>query len=145
MTILDKFSLHEKNAIVTGGARGLGFAMAEAMAQAGARIIICDIDLPAAQEAATYLCRYGKECMAVQLDVTNETQVETAISGLSEELGHLDILLNNAGICEHIDTQEMRLKNWQTIMNVNLNGVFLMAKVVGKRMIQQGAGSIINI
>lgn len=145
MTVMERFSLAGKNAIVTGGATGLGYAMAEAMAQAGADIIIADINLPSAQQAAQKISQCGVNCRAVQLDVTDEPVVEQTVRALCEEYGHLDVLLNNAGICEHIDTVKMKLSNWQKVFDVNMNGVFLMAKEVGAAMIKQGGGSIVNI
>jgi NAD(P)-dependent dehydrogenase (short-subunit alcohol dehydrogenase family) len=145
MNILDKFSLKNRTAIVTGGAMGLGYAMAEAMAQAGANILVADINLKAAEPAARELCRFGTVCKAVYCDVTDESSAGQAVLAACEQLGGLDILLNNAGISIHADSQDMLLSDWKKIMSVNLDGIFIMSKAAARVMIANRKGAIVNI
>ena len=145
MGIMEKLSLRNKKAIVTGGATGLGYAMAEAMAQAGANILIADINLEAGERAAHSLSLYGTKCIAVYCDVVDEDNAKIAVETACERLGGLDILLNNAGICMHVDSQHMLLSDWQRIMHVNLDGVFIMSKAAAGVMMKNRSGSIVNI
>jgi NAD(P)-dependent dehydrogenase (short-subunit alcohol dehydrogenase family) len=145
MNILDKFSLKSRTAIVTGGAQGLGYAMAEAMAQAGAKIAIADINLPLAKDAAAQLKQYGTECLAVHCDVTDEASASKAVKEILDNFGSLDILLNNAGICIHENSEDVSLENWNKVMGVNLDGVFIMSKAVAPWMMDHKQGAIINI
>ncbi len=145
MGIMDMFSLKNKAAIVTGGATGLGYAMAQAMAQAGADILIADIDLAGASRAAEELCAFGTRCSAVLCDVADEKSADNAVETVCKQFGRLDILLNNAGICLHVDSQDMLLSDWQKIMRVNLDGVFIMSKAAARVMIENRCGSIVNI
>jgi len=145
MNIWDKFSLQGKTAVVTGGAMGLGYAMAEAMAQAGANIAIADINLDMAKDAADKLKEYGTECIAVYCDVTDETSANKAVTEVLDRLGSLDILLNNAGICMHENSEDVTLDDWYKVMKVNLDGVFIMSKAVAPEMIKNKRGVIVNI
>lgn len=145
MNVMDKFQLQNAVAIVTGGARGLGKAMATALAQAGAHIVIADKDLAEAQTTAHDLQQEGREAIAIQVDVTQEAQIEQMVAQVMEKFGKIDVLVNNAGIALHVKLEDMEAQDWFNIMNVNLNSVFLMSKAVGRIMIQQQRGSIINI
>jgi NAD(P)-dependent dehydrogenase (short-subunit alcohol dehydrogenase family) len=145
MSIMDKFALHGNVAVVTGGARGLGKAMATALAQAGSNIVIPDLDLEEAQKTAGELQKEGVEAMALRVDVTQPEQVEQMVSTIVEKFARIDVLINNAGIAMHVKLEEMDYRDWSKIMDVNLNSVFLVSKAVGKVMIQQKKGSIINI
>jgi NAD(P)-dependent dehydrogenase (short-subunit alcohol dehydrogenase family) len=122
MTIWDKFSLIGRTAVVTGGAMGLGYAMAEAMAQAGANIAMVDINLDMAKKSVT-----------------------KTVDEVIEYFGSLDILLNNAGICIHENTENVTLEDWHKIMKVNLDGVFLMSRAVFPEMKKKKHGVIVNI
>ncbi|MBV9232024.1 MAG: glucose 1-dehydrogenase [Chloroflexi bacterium] len=145
MSILEKFNLKDNVAIVTGGARGLGKAMATALAQAGSNIVIADIDLEEAQKTADDLQKEGIEAIALRVDVTQPEQVEQMVNTIMEKFGRIDVLFNNAGIVMHVKLEEMELQDWLRTMNVNLNSIFLVSKAVGKVMIKQKRGSIINI
>jgi NAD(P)-dependent dehydrogenase (short-subunit alcohol dehydrogenase family) len=145
MHILEQFQLDRRVAIVTGGAMGLGKAMAEALAQAGADIVIFDIRMDTAREAAAELSAYGTNVTAFEVDVTDEQQVIDAVRKVDEQYGRIDILLNNAGIA-HLDrAEELTYTRWKQVMDINLNSVFLMSREVGKAMIREKKGSIINI
>ena len=144
MSIFDKFSMRGKNAIVTGGAMGLGKAMAKALAQAGANIAIADIDMDASYKTAEEFRALGVQCVVVKCDVTNPQQVEDMVQTVATLFGKIDVLLNNAGIALHHPAETLAFEQWRKIMAVNLDGAFLVAQAVGKRMIAQKSGSIIN-
>src|SRR5258708_3428422 len=146
MSIMEKFNLKDNVAIVTGGAQGLGKAMATALAQAGSHIVIADIDMEEAQRTANDLQKEGViEAIAIQVDVTQPEQVEHMVNATLEKFNRIDVLFNNAGIALHVKIEDMDFHDWSKIMDVNLHSVFLVSKAVGKIMIKQKRGSIINI
>lgn len=145
MNIMEKFQLKGNVAIVTGGARGLGKAMATALAQAGSHIVIADLDLDEAQKTAHELQNEGVETLAIQVDVTKPEQIEQMVNTIVAKFGRIDILFNNAGIAQHVKIEEMDVRDWLKIMDVNLNSVFFVSQAVGRVMIKQKRGSIINI
>ncbi|WP_125612589.1 SDR family NAD(P)-dependent oxidoreductase [Specibacter cremeus] len=139
-SILDRFSLAGKVALVTGGAMGLGLAMATALTEAGATIVLADVNEERGAEAAASLAGAS----FVHMDVTDEEQVRAAVVGVVETHGHLDILLNNAGITIHAPLETSSTADWRKVMDVNLDGVYLVLREVGNVMVGQGSGSIIN-
>ncbi|MFE3574677.1 SDR family NAD(P)-dependent oxidoreductase [Lysinibacillus sp. NPDC059133] len=146
MSILNRFSLKDTVSIVTGGAMGLGKAMALALAQAGSHIVIADVNLEEAQKTANQFKRdEGIDTLAIKMDVTNEQQVNDMVTKVLKHFGKIDVLFNNAGITIHEKAEEMSFENWNKVININLNGVFLVSKAVGKVMIDQKRGSIVNI
>jgi NAD(P)-dependent dehydrogenase (short-subunit alcohol dehydrogenase family) len=145
MSVLDEFDLDGKNALVTGGGRGLGKAMASALAEAGANIAIIDVNRENAEQSADEITEIGVETTAVEADVTDEAEMEAMVEKVIDRLGSIDVLLNNAGVTSNAPAAEMSVEDWQRTINVNLTGVFLCAKHVGRHMIEQGSGSIINI
>lgn len=146
MSILDKYSLKGQVSIVTGAAMGLGKAMAEALAQGGSNIVIADINISEAQNTADELMRNeGIEAIAIKVDVTQESQVNSMVGKVMEQFGRIDVLFNNAGIVINEKAENTSFENWKKVMDINLNGVFLVSKAVGNVMIQQKKGSIVNI
>jgi NAD(P)-dependent dehydrogenase (short-subunit alcohol dehydrogenase family) len=145
MSVLDEFELDGKNALVTGGGRGLGKAMASALAEAGANIAIIDVDQETAEQSADEIAEIGVETTAVEADVTDEAEMEAMVETVTDHLGSIDVLLNNAGVASNAPATEMSVEDWQRTIDVNLTGVFLCAKHVGRHMIERGEGSIINI
>ncbi|MGD8237151.1 MAG: SDR family oxidoreductase [Armatimonadota bacterium] len=145
MGVMDKFSLDGRVAIVTGAAQGLGRAMAEALAEAGASIAIPDINGDGAQQAADEIAELGVDTLAITCDVTNREQVSAMVAEVHEKLGGPDILVNNAGIVRWAPAEEMSWDDWHEVIRVNLDGVFLCAQAAAKPMLAQGNGSIINI
>ena len=140
------FDLSGKVAVVTGGAQGLGLAMGQALANAGANLVIMDINLEKSKlETEKIRTEYGVETLAFQADVRKQKEVEEVVTRVTEHFGKLDIFVNNAGICKHIKAEEMSLEDWQEVIGINLTGVFIGCQVAGRQMIKQGYGSIINI
>ena len=145
MGILDKFRLDGKAAFVTGGARGIGKSVATAFAEAGADVVIADIDIAEAEKTAGELSAIGGcRATAFQVDVTNPQQVTALVDFVVERYGHLDIAFCNAGICINAPAEEMTFEQWSKVININLTGVFLTAQAAGRQMLKQGGGSIIN-
>ena len=144
MNILEQFSLNDKVTIMTGGARGLGKAMALSLAQAGSNIVIVDLDLETAQQTASALASEGVRTLVLKVDVTNQTEVDQMADEVVRQFGRIDVLFNNAGIAQWVNAEEMSLEDWKRIMSVNLDSVFIVSKAVGKIMIRQQRGSIVN-
>lgn len=144
--LMQKFDLSGKVCIVTGGAQGLGLAMARAVADAGADIVLADINQPLAEKsAAAIAAESGVTACAVQTDVTKEDSVNNLVKEVLARFGHIDCLINNAGICVHESAENMSYADWTRVVDVNLNGVFLMSKAVGNVMLAAGKGTIVNI
>lgn len=139
------FNLNGYISIVTGAAQGLGKYMAKALAQAGSNVIIPDINLEKAAESSEVISKEGVKTLAVKMDVTNMDDIQKMIDKVLNKFGRIDVLINNAGICKHINAEDMEYSDWLEVMNVNLNGVFLVSQLVGRQMIKQNKGSIINI
>ena len=146
MNLVDKFRLTGKTAFVTGGARGIGKAVSEGFAQAGANIVIADLDDAEAQKTAKYISEeYKVKSIAVKTDVTSPESVNNLIDVIDQEFGRLDIAFCNAGICINAEADKMTFEQWSKVININLTGVFLTAQAAGKYMIKKGIkGSIIN-
>lgn len=144
MNILDQFKLTEKKAFITGGARGIGKSIAVAFAQAGADVAIVDLDHDAAQQTAQELTQFGVKTLAVKTDVTKPEDVNAMMTTILNAFGRVDIVFNNAGICINVNAEEMTYEQWRKVIDINLNGVFLVAQAAGKAMIKQQRGSIIN-
>lgn len=142
--VLDRFSLEGETTIVTGAAQGLGKTMATALASAGSDVAIADIDLDGAREAAAELDG-DTEVIAVQVDVTDESAVERMVARVTDQLGPIDVLVNNAGIVENSPAEDTSIESWRRVMEVNVDGVFLCSKHVGRRMLEQDGGRIVNI
>lgn len=138
-------SLQGKVAIVTGGGRGLGEAICQMLSEAGAIAIVADIQHNLAEKVSQDIQQDGGKAQALQLDVSNAEQVESAIGQIANQYGHLDILINNAGIDVTLPVDELTVQDWERIMAVNLNGPFIMSKTAIPYMKQQGSGHIVNI
>ena len=139
-----KVDLAGKTALVTGAARGLGQAMAAALAANGAQVIFADIDFEGAQRAAS-ACPGGK---ALRLDVTSEAEVEQGLEQVVKLRGRLDILVNNAGVntlAHRVNIDQFPTEEWDRIMNVDLRGLFLVSRAAARQMVAQRSGRIINI
>lgn len=145
MGILDRFSLVEKTAVVTGAGKGLGQGMALALAEAGADVAIVEIDMPSAEEAAADIRKLGRMALTIKADVTLPEEVEAMVGNVIQEWGRLDILVNNAGYAQPLPALEMPVQDWDRLLAVDLKGVFLCCRAAAPHMIKQGGGKIINI
>jgi 3-oxoacyl-[acyl-carrier protein] reductase len=134
-----------KKALVTGGARGIGGAIATAFAREGADVAILDLKLEAAEARAAELAAFGVKTFAVAADVSDEALVDAAVGKVEAALGRIDILVNNAGIDTTSVVAEMSTAMWDQMMAVNLRSVFLCTRAVLKPMIARKSGRIINI
>ena len=140
------FRLDGQTAIVTGGSRGIGRALAEGLAAHGADVaIVVKSTLSRAEEVATAIRAAGRKAMVIQADVSNEDDVARMADQVTAEWGRIDILVNNAGIVLPAHAEDCSLDTWRQTMAVNLDGVFLASRAVGRQMIRQKSGSIINI
>lgn len=139
------FDLHGKTALITGSSRGLGYAIARGLGEAGARLILNGRDRNRLDQAVESLQSEGLTVESLPFDVTDEEQVEQAIHSLDLTERGLDILVNNAGIIHRISLEEMTEVHWRSTLETNLSGVFFTSKYVVKSMIQRAAGKIINI
>ena len=137
--------LKDKVVIVTGGARGLGEAICVELAQAGAIPVVADIRLELAETVAQNCREQGGEAIALELDVSNPEQVEAVVDQVISKYGRVNGLVNNAGTDLTVSIEEMPIHEWQRIINVNLNGPFIISKAVFTQMKHQGGGHIINI
>ncbi|MDD4203015.1 MAG: 3-oxoacyl-[acyl-carrier-protein] reductase [Candidatus Omnitrophica bacterium] len=137
--------LENKVAIITGGARGIGYAIAQKLADEGANIAICDVNEQTLSEAEKELSKTGRKVLALKVDVTNSKSVQEFIDQVIEKLGKIDILVNNAGITKDTLIMRMDEAQWDSVINVNLKGVFNCTKAVIKPMMKQRYGKIINI
>ncbi|UOE96375.1 SDR family oxidoreductase [Alkalihalobacillus sp. LMS39] len=145
MNALSLFQLTGKTAIVTGGGRGLGAQIAHAFADAGANVVICSRKKEACDEVAMELEEKGVQTLSLACDVTSETDVMNVVKQTVDRFGTIDILVNNSGATWGTPVVDMTIEAWKKVMDVNVTGTFLMAKAVGKVMIEQKRGKIINI
>jgi len=143
-SIADLVSLKGRVAVVTGGAQGLGKAMASRLAEAGASVLIVDLKIEQAQMAALELSqRHGAKVIATGLDVTNSAAVNAAAELAQTELGSLDIWVNNAGLYPNVSLLDMTDEGWDQVMAVNLRGVFASCREAARRMIAAGRGGVL--
>ena len=132
-------------ALVTGGAAGIGLATARGLAAERARVALLDIDGPRAEEAAAALRETGAEALALAGSVARPGEVARAFAALDAGWGGLDILVNNAGVIGKRAALELTDEAWSRVMGINLDGVFYCAREAGRRMVAQGAGTIVNL
>ena len=145
MSILDKFSLKGKVAVVTGGNRGIGRAIAGGFAEAGATVVIAARNEKKSAEAATEIEASGGRAIAVTSDVSDRAQIERMIDTVTSDVGPIDVLVNNAGIGFHADALTLEDSEWNRLFGINLEGVWMTSQIVGRGMTQRRSGSIINI
>ncbi|TLD03064.1 gluconate 5-dehydrogenase [Robinsoniella peoriensis] len=145
MNILNTFSLEGKVALVTGAAYGIGFAMAEAFAQSGAKIAFNCRGQEHMDKALADYKQKGIDAHGYICDVTDEKQVQQMVADIEEELGTVDILVNNAGIIKRVPMCDMSVDEFRQVIDIDLNAPFIMSKAVIPAMIKKGHGKIINI
>ncbi len=137
--------LENKVAFITGAGRGIGQAIAQKMAHEGAMVALADIDLESVQSATEELLKQDCQALAIQMDITHETEVQAAVDRVMERFGPVDILVNNAGKNFHYDATTMSEADWDNAMNVDVKGAWLCCKHILPSMIAAKVGSIINI
>lgn len=146
MNTLDLFRLDGKTAIVTGGGRGLGRYMAEALSDAGANVVLCSRKLEPLTEVKEEIEAGGGRALVLECDVTDPGDVEQVVSEAVETFGSLDVVVNNSGATWGAPAEEMPLEKFDQVVAVNVRGTFLMSQAAGRRMIEAGSGgTIINI
>jgi 2-deoxy-D-gluconate 3-dehydrogenase len=139
------FDLTGKVAIVTGGNGGIGFGMARGLANAGAHVVVAALNQEKCRTAVQALRDLGFESLALPVDVADERSVDALVEQTIHHCGQLDILINNAGVNVRKHPQEIRLDEWQHVMDTNLTGTFLCSRAVYPQMKANGGGKIINI
>jgi len=139
------FSLKNKVALVTGARRGIGRAIALALTEAGAKVVVTDIDEKECEAVVKEIEKLGSEGLAKKLDVTNKKEIEEVVAETIKKFGKLNILVNNAGICPFKPFLELTEEDWDKVLDINLKGYFLCAQAATKEMVKQKWGRIINI
>ena len=142
---IEDFQLNDRIAVITGGARGIGLATATVMAQAGATVIIADLDADATCESAEGLRGQGLRVHAKQLDVTDRSRVTAVADEIEREHGRVDILVNNAGIARTSPALETSDEEWLKVFDINVNGVYWCSRAFGRIMVRHQRGSIVNM
>lgn len=145
MAIFELFNLQGKTAIITGGGVGLGAQIARGFAEAGANVVLCSRKVEACEKKAEELKELGVRAIGIACDVTKQQDVERLVEEVVEQFGQIDILVNNSGATWGTSVVEMPYEAWQKVIDVNLTGTFLMSQAVGRQMIKQQSGKIINI
>ena len=145
MILEDYFELKGKTVLVTGAARGLGKEIALRLAQCEASMIITDIEYPQTTQKA--IVDMGAQCMADKTDIADEGQVRHLKDRVAAKYGKADILINNAGISQlgYTPTEDLPVEEWDNVLRINLRGTFLCCRYLGKLMIDDGGGAIVNI
>jgi len=145
-TIKQLFDLTNKTALITGGSRGLGLQMAEALGEQGARLVITSRKQAELDEAVAHLKQRGVDVMAVASDLSKESAVTPLVVTAMKHLGHIDILINNAGATWGAPAEDHPLEAWDKVMNLNVRSIFLLSQAIGKQsMIPRRSGRIISV
>lgn len=139
------FELKDKVVLITGARRGMGKADALLMAKAGAKVVLADISQEECQSVADEIKKAGGQALALKCDVTDKKCVAETIEKTVKEFGRIDVLVNNAGICQFKPFLDMTEEEWDKIIEVNLKGYFLCAQAAAKEMAKQKSGVIVNI
>jgi NAD(P)-dependent dehydrogenase (short-subunit alcohol dehydrogenase family) len=140
MSVLNSFRLDDRVAVVTGGNRGLGEAFARALGEAGARVAIAARD-----DARTVRVAGELGALPVTADVTDPDSVKAMVGRVTAELGPIDVLVNNAGVCFHRPALEVPADEWRQVWDVNVEGLWHCCRVVGAGMVERGSGVIVNV
>jgi len=145
MGYLERFRLTDKVALVTGGSKGLGRSMAMGLAEAGATVAVVSRTKRLIDETAQEIIRNGGQAIAVPADVKSEQDIDRMTQTVLDQCGRIDILLNNAGIAPMGPVVDMSLAEWKDVMDTNLKSVFLTSRIIGKVMMKQKGGKVINV
>jgi NAD(P)-dependent dehydrogenase (short-subunit alcohol dehydrogenase family) len=143
---LEKYKLEGRVAVVTGGGQGIGFACAQALAEAGAKVVVAELMADRVASATADLKKLGLNVAGIQLDVTKSAAVDAAAAQIKREHGPVDILVNNAGVAKSdVRAEDTSDAHWRFHMDVNVDGLFWCCRAFGKQMLEQKRGSIVNI
>lgn len=142
---MNLFSLKGKTSIVTGAGRGIGRSVALGLAEAGSNVVVCSRTTAELEELAAEIEAKGVEALVAPCDVSKEGDIDRVISQTLEKFNYIDILINNAGVTKKHPAEDFPAEDWNQIISVNLTGVFQVAQKVGKVMLEQGGGSIVNV
>jgi NAD(P)-dependent dehydrogenase (short-subunit alcohol dehydrogenase family) len=145
-SVLDRFRLDGKVALITGGGQGLGKTMATALAQVGADVALAGRTLSRCEATAAEITKgTGRRCIAVQADVTVAADVERMVAQVEAAFGRIDILINNAGNNIRGTVEQLSEQDWDSVLDTNLKGTFLCSRLVGPTMVSRGWGRVINL
>jgi len=142
---MPSFSLEGQVAIITGGGTGIGRGIALAFAKAGAEVVVASRKLANLEKVAEEVRSLGRRSLAVPADITNKVDVDNMVQRVMDEFGVIDILVNNAGTIVRASLLEHSEEDWDAVLDTNLKGYYLCSQAVGKRMVEQKRGNIINI
>lgn len=142
---MNLFSLENKKALITGGTHGLGMAMAEGLANAGAELIITSTTPSKLEDALAHYKSKGYKASGFIFDVTDEKLAAEKVAEIESTIGAIDILVNNAGIIKRVPAEDMEISEFRRVLDVDITGAFIMAQLVGRKMIERKEGKIINI
>lgn len=137
--------LDGRSAVVTGAAQGIGLAIATTFGREGAAVVLSDVNEDAARDAAAALAGTGVRALAVRCDVTSEEDVDALVRSAVEELGSLDVMVNNAGVLRDATMRTMTLQDFRTVIDVHLQGAWLGTRAAAAVMRERGRGSIVNM
>jgi NAD(P)-dependent dehydrogenase (short-subunit alcohol dehydrogenase family) len=144
--VVDKFRLEGRVALVTGGTRGFGRVIAEALAQAGADVALCARDGRQAEAVAAEVAqRTGRQTLGAPADVTDPAAVEALVAGVLQRFGRIDVLVNNAGVNVRRPIEEFDERTWRTVVGTNLDGTFYCCRAVARHMKARGYGRVLNV
>lgn len=145
MSVLDKFNLAGRTALVTGATRGLGAEFAVALAEAGADVVVHGRDREAAEATKRKIEEVGRTANVVLGDLTAPGAADAVVAEAVAAVGHLDVLVNNAGACIHKEALDVTDDEWDHVIDTNLTALWRMSRAAGRHMIERGSGSIVNI
>lgn len=139
------FNVENKIVLITGSSRGIGFSIAKGIAGAGAKVILNGTKPASIEKSLNELKSKGLQVFTSPFDVTNQKEVEGCIEKIEQTIGPIDVLINNAGIHRRFPLEEMKIEDWNKVIEVNLNSVFIVSQIVARKMIRRKYGRIINI
>ena len=145
MRALDLFDLKGKVSIVTGGGDGLGRVLATALGEAGSDVVVCSRKIGKCEEAARDIEKTGVRALAIECDLNRDEDVEGVVRETMKQFNRIDILVNNSGRTWGASPEDISIKDWQKVIDLNLTGTFRITQRAGKEMIKQKSGKIINI
>ena len=144
-SLIDKFSLKGQVGIVTGGGQGLGKVFSLAFAEAGANVVVAELNPETGSETAREVEAMGRRALFIETDVRSPKSVEAMVDKTVEALGRVDFLMNNAGIVKWSPAESVTERDWRDVIDVNLNGLFYCCQAAARHMIRQRRGSIVNV